>query len=178
MVDLQLAGHRPAHPPFAALLLDVRLRNPAAAARWFLLPDLYDPATRRIGGGIYAGECYTLAGSGRAVVCRLLGVGGAQAFLLPPGAELLVRGLPVKYVATAEPQALDLATAAELRIGDESVAAWLGLDPTCAAGAEVDAGERRMLGSRHSEDLVALPLALVDGQRLTCPIVPGADQGA
>lgn len=172
MIELHLAGRQPAHPPFATLLLDVTLRNAAATARWFLLPDLFEPATRHIGGGVYALECYALAGSGRVILGRILGVGGAQALLLPPGADLLIRNLAIKHVATAVPQAMELATATELLIGDEPAGAWFGLDPTCDLQAEVDAGQRRMLGSRHSEDLVSVPLALVAEQRLTVSIAP------
>ena len=174
MIELHLAGRQPAHPPFATLLLDVTLRNEAAAARWFLLPDLFEPATRRIGGGVYALECYAFAGSGRVILGRILGVGGAQALLLPPGADVLIRNLAIKHVAAAEPQAMELATAAELLIGDEPASAWFGRDPTCDARAEVDAGQRRMLGSRHSEDLVSVPLALVDAQRLSVSIARSA----
>lgn len=178
MVELQLSGRQPAHQPFAALRLDVRLRNEGAAARWFLLPDLFEPATRRIGGGVFAIECYACAGAGRVVLCRLLGVGGAQAFLLPPGADLVVRGLAVKHLAADEPRALEVATAADLTLGGEPAAAWMGLDPTCAARAEADAGSRRMLASRQTDGLVSLPLALLDEQRHTVAIAPGGGEPA
>ncbi|HMQ33656.1 MAG TPA: hypothetical protein PKD53_23190 [Chloroflexaceae bacterium] len=174
MVELTLAGRQPAHPPFATLLLDARLANEGAAARWFLLPNLHEPATRSIGGGVFAAECYALAGSGRAVLCLLLGVGGAQALLLPPGGELLVRNLAVKHVSGAEPEALELATAADLLFGDEPAGAWLGLDPTCDPRAEVDAAERRMLGSRRTPDLASLTLALVEAERQTVAIAPAS----
>lgn len=140
-------------PPMSRLLFDVRLRNTRPEARWFLLPYGVSRPTRP---KLDVVETYVLGGTGRLVVGHLGGLDGMYAVLLPAGADVRLRRLPL--LALDEPPeqvSLDIAIAPTLLIGDQPAADWFGMDPLGDARADVDAFPLRDQGAvksaRHAE---------------------------
>lgn len=149
-------------PPLVEVVLDVRLRNSAAEARWFILP-LSMP--RRGEGGVNVLEAQACVGRGRAVMGRFLGRDGFYAFLLPAGGEVRLHRLPIEYWGDP-PERLHLAvrTARELTLGGEPARAWFEADPTSDLQVEADGIER--VSVHRTADGKEVPASLIDAREL------------
>jgi hypothetical protein len=159
-ITLRFDGRQRSKPPLTSLLFDAELRNDAAEPRWFVLPT----ALGAVSGeepGVHSLIAWQLAGSGRVVLGELHGTWQRQCLLLPAGARLTLRRLPV--LAWEEDQDLVRAevracTLRALWIAGEPAATWFGVDPLCDPDGEAAADERTPLGAHRTQDGSDVPL--------------------
>jgi hypothetical protein len=141
--ELTLVRRDDLRPPFADLVVDVVLRNPAPAPRWLLLSANAGPRARPIGSaGVHSSE--TLGN-----VIRFAGNAPFSAARLPAGGEISLHRwtLSLWNEPPAAEVEVEIVSAAALRIGGEPADGWL---------------ER---GAWISDGLAALPVELDDDQR-------------
>jgi hypothetical protein len=144
-------------PPRSDLVLDVRVENPSAAARWCILPAKL-PVPEE--GGIFGVEVSLLGGEGRVPIGRLLGRLASYALLLPPGARIRLRELVVAAWGELEPPIrLDVALASRALLGAEDLLVWFPHDPGCDVEADVGAPVD-LLCARSTQGLAERPLVL------------------
>jgi|GEM_PF-1971673 len=156
-------------PPLAELYFDVVLRNGYAGPRWFLLPSNLGSGTSALltKGGVDGVEVFAPHGRGRVAIGHFLGTGGFYALLLPARAEVRLRMFPISYWGEVPNQLeVEIVTARHLTIGSEPAAAWLGLNPSSSARADITEtalSQTRMLRSRQTPDRKEVA-ALSDGK--------------
>ena len=143
-VGVAFAGLKRERPPLVRLFFDVRLRNGAGGARWFLLP----------------GEPAPLLARFAAAHGDFLGV------LLSAAADALLRRVPFAFWGDP-PERLEVEFVRALRVAvdGEDIAAWLGGEVVTEAGASGDAGSARRVLRRHSDDFSEYPLELDEEER-------------
>ncbi len=163
-VEISVLEIHPGRPPLVRLGLDVKMHNVATGPRWFILPANL-PVTS--GGGVNGLEVAAVEVDGRVVVGRFLGNGGFQALLLPGGATVRVRGLPLSYWGDLPESVLhlDAVVARGFTLGGDPAQTWFPDDPTCAASADVDFSKARALSSRKTPDYGEVPVT-IDVDRL------------
>lgn len=106
-------------PPLVELHLDLIARNPAASARWLLIPTTVDRVIGARGVGSLQVERWRGA-AGTTDVGKFQGTGGFYAVQLAPGASLRLRGLPVGWWRGDDeqaPRALGVVLADTVTIG-------------------------------------------------------------
>lgn len=153
-------------PPLVEVTLDVTLRNPEAAARWFLLPRSL-PASGK--GGVDVLEVAAAEGEGRAVLGRFLGSGGFYGLLLPAGAVVQLKALPFEYWEEP-PDVLRFTArvASELTLGGEPARAWFAADPT--SDARVVAERYPPLSVHRTADGKEVPAALTGAREVSVEV--------
>jgi hypothetical protein len=123
--DLTLVRRDDLRPPFADLVVDVVLRNPASAPRWLLLSGTAGPQARPIGSaGVHSSELVHPEG---VPVIRFAGNAPFAAARLPGGGELSLHGwtLSLWNAPPAHEVEVEIVSAAGLRIGGEPADGWL-----------------------------------------------------
>ena len=159
-------------PPLTELYFDVVLRNNRAGPRWFLLPRNLSPDNTPLAtkGGVDVLEVFAPKGKGRVIIGEFLGTGGFQALLLPPGAEVRLRGLKISFWGDL-PDSLqvEIVVAKSLLIGGERASNWFGLDPASSTRADIsewapDAG--RHVRTKRTRDNKEVPTRIEEDRRL------------
>ncbi|WP_437656642.1 hypothetical protein [Sorangium sp. So ce1182] len=159
-------------PPHVRLFLDVRMHNEAPDPRWFLLPTRVREHPSRAAGIIGASVLWLGPGRG-ASIGEFTGLPGFQAMLLPGGAEIQVRGLPITgELRDLEAGAItmDVVIASDLNIGGEPASAWFGGDPTCAAGTDVQWSHDHVRNSRDNPGFKGVPVSIAEERRVMVPV--------
>jgi hypothetical protein len=170
-VELEFTGKRYQRPPEATLFFDATLRNENTAGRWFLLPAGLDVLGGQTGFGVSGIEVFELPGHGRVVLGRFFGTARFQALYLPAGGRVRIRQFSISVAGQPDERvSLEVVIASGLRIGDEAVESWFGMDPACDMDADVSRDQARMLSSRHTPDLHEAPIVAVEEQRLTLKV--------
>ena len=168
-VEASVVGIRRDRPPLAKLLLDVTLRNDRAEQRWFLLPEMLGGSPVPRERGIFGVDPVEVRGEGRAVVAAFRGAEGFQALLLPGGAEVRVRGLPLAHLGRLPSGAagLEVAIATSLEIGGEPAGDWIGSDPLSDRSVDADYEHARRLPSRYTPHYADVPAVVAEEARLS-----------
>ena len=180
--EIEFREMRLRKPPLAELYFDVRLRNDAAAARWFLLPSNLGSATASIGakGGVDTLEVFAPRGQGRVIIGHFLGTGGFQALLLPPHAEVRLRLFPISYWGeTPEHLRIEVVIARTFSIGGERAEKWFGSQPLSSVKADITENARsisRMFRSKHTPDNKEVAPRIEDDRRLQLTVSLTAKQ--
>ncbi|MFP4124872.1 hypothetical protein [Coleofasciculus sp.] len=176
-VEIKFIERRFRRPPIVDLLMDVTLRNHHAQPCWFLLPATLDSSSPLGQGSVNSVEVFELGGQGRVVVGRFLGTANFQAFLLPAGAELKLRGLPIslweeEIVNGVEIEAV---VASQLTVDSEPAQTWFGINPISDLKAEVSEDQIRRLASRSTPNLEEVPVSVVEKERIQLQVILGKD---
>jgi hypothetical protein len=159
-ITVRFAGRQRSEPPLSSLLLDAELRNDAGEPRWFVFPTALGPT----GGpepAVHSVIVWQLAGTGRVVLGELHGAWQRQCLLLPAGAHLTIRRVPVlvweedEDLVRAE---IRVSVVRRLEIAGQPAATWFGVDPLCDLDVEAAADERTPLGQHRSESDRDVPL--------------------
>ncbi|BAZ28116.1 hypothetical protein NIES4074_05470 [Cylindrospermum sp. NIES-4074] len=153
-------------PPKAQLLMDVTLHNHYDQPCWFLLP--HDINSLAIGqGGVNRVEAFEFRGKGRVVVGRFLGTPDLRAFLLPAGAKLKIRRLPIELweEKTVDQVQIEVVVASQLTINGEPGAVWFGTNPMSDIEADVTVDESDRIGLREMPNFDEVPISLVEKER-------------
>jgi hypothetical protein len=150
------------------VVLDLALRNPASAPRWFLVPLAIRAEPAALGdGGVHTSETLELGGQGKAIIGRFVGNAGFGAILLPGGGRVRLRDWPVAlWDETGMEQAdTEIVTASDLTLGGEPAASWLGVEPSCDDGADLTLEGAVTLAARHNPGLETSPVELAGEER-------------
>jgi hypothetical protein len=137
------------HVSTRGVRFDVVLRNERDAPRWFVLPDVIDPI-RSLGPVSYL-QRTELVGEGKVVIGRAQLWGGSFNIVrLPARGTVTLRGLRYStFTAPLPPTVeIELITATDVHLGDESIASWFEIDPTASPGAVVE-DDRDPLGKHE-----------------------------
>lgn len=178
-VEASVVGVRRERPPLAKLLLDVTLRNDRSEQRWFLLPETLGGSPVPRERGIFGVDPVEVRGEGRAVVAAFRGAEGFQALLLPGGAEVRVRGLPLAHLGSMPSGAatLEVAIATSLEIDGEPAGVWIGSNPLSDPRVDADYERAQRLPSRYTPHYEDVPVAVAEEARLSLtlalPSAPG-----
>lgn len=159
-------------PPQSDLLMDVTLHNRYTQPCWFLLPATID--SEPLGqGGIHAVEVSKLGGKGNVILGRLVGTAHLQAFLLPAGAKVKIRRLPIALWEEniVDKVQIEVIVASEMTINGEPAQAWFGINPMSSQNADVSAEQSRRLNSRNTSNFDEVPLSVVEKERFNLKVV-------
>ena len=163
-VTMTLAGQKPGRPPIERLLVDVQLRNDDATPRWVLIPSKLP--TEKAGGVDKLEQLTVKTGTSTLAIGRFLGRAGTYAVKLAPGARVTLRKLEVAWwredPGANKEAAFDVQLAAEVKIGDASMASWFDKDPAITGAADVDMETAKHTRSHKSPDGAEIPLVTVD----------------
>ena len=173
-VTVTLVGSKPSRPPTEKLLVDVQLRNNDAAPRWVLIPSVLPIDS---GGGVDKLEQLTAsAGASSVAVGRFLGRAGTYAVKLAPGARVTLRKLEVSWWREdpkVKEAAFDVRLASDVKLADQSMAAWFDKDPAISGAADVDMESAKHTRSFKSPTGDEIPVVTVDATaapvKLTAP---------
>jgi hypothetical protein len=168
-VDMKFLEKQDGHPPQVMLLFDISLYNRHPEPRWFLLPDnIFSSSGGVKNGGVNGIEVFALSGKGHVVIGHFQGTGGFQALLLPARAQVTIRRFPITVWEKLPTGALpiEVVVANELAVGDEAAPKWFDVNPMSDAQADVSAGQREMLGSKHTTNFKEVPVSLLQDQRM------------
>lgn len=172
-IDATFAGRRPGKPPLVNVQLDVTLQNPAADARWFLIPDNV-PDSGPDDGGVTGVEPHEAKGEGRAVVGHFLGTKGFLAIQVAGGATVKLEKLTVRAWDESGwkgPLKLDVVVAKDVTVGGEPIAAWFGTtNPLSDARVKADVSKATRTKSRMTEDRGEVPVAIVEEAKIPLSI--------
>lgn len=149
-VTVTVVGTKPGRPPIDRLLVDVKLENADAIARWVLIPTKLPVDS---GGGVDKLEQLTVpAGSVTVAVGRFLGRSGTYAVKLAPGARVTLRKLELSWWREhAEKEAaFDVTLASEVKIGDAPMTTWFDKDPAITGDADIDMDNAKHTRSQKS----------------------------
>jgi hypothetical protein len=121
----------PAKAPVATYLFDITLKNPATAPRWIVFPARFPvegketPAPGK--GSAISLSADLLAGTGRVAMVHAEGTGGFRAMLLPAGATVALRQVPVvaAWTSSHKTAKVDFILAREVRLDGEPIAKLL-----------------------------------------------------
>lgn len=171
-VEWTFVGTEPGRPPVQKLLFDVRLRNPEAAPRWFLLPWNLAAERQTAEGGAVAVEVFRLAGPAKAFVGRFMGQQGFQAVLVPGGGDVTIRRLRVNWFGALPDGAvaLEAIVAAGVTLGGADLRTWFAEDPECAATAAVSFEGAQLTSEREDPGDRPLPLAFAGERRVSADV--------
>jgi len=144
--EAKITGMKPGRPPLINMEAELSLKNGGDTPVWFRIPSKLPEGS----GGVFAIEVFAVEGKGRAVVAQFLGSGGFQALLLPAGADVTIRNLPVSYWGDAPPADVKIAVEAAAGIFIDGKPAKEALDLDLLSDAKVDAdfSAAKMLVSR------------------------------
>jgi len=139
-VTVTLVGQKPGRPPTEHLLVDVQLKNDDQTSRWVLIPSVLPVDSA---GGVDKLEQLTVnAGATTLAVGRFLGRAGTYALKLGPGARVTLRKLDVSWwredPTKQKEAAFDIRLANDVKLGDQTMAAWFDKDPAINGAADVD----------------------------------------
>src|SRR5262245_61441087 len=167
-VVMQYCGMKPGRPPLKYLSFNVRVRNYADKAKWFLFPTaLYDKATEaRKDAGIDAVELFSDS-EHKVTVVNFMGTmnlqpdgaGGFKGVLLPPGAVVSIHGFGISFWGEpVSPISIRVVIADRVTIGGPQVGEWLGKDLLSAKTADVK--DLELSGSKSTDDHRELPVEI------------------
>jgi hypothetical protein len=162
-VTVTLVGVKPGRPPTEHLLVDVQLKNDDAAARWVLIPSTLPVDS---GGGVDKLEQLTVnAGATTVAVGRFLGRAGTYAIKLAPGARVTLRKLDISWwrenPKDQKEAAFDIRLASDVKLGDQTMAAWFDKDPAITGAADIDMSGAKHTRSHKSPTGDEIPVAAV-----------------
>jgi hypothetical protein len=163
-VTVTLVGQKPGRPPIERLLVDVQLKNDDGAPRWVLIPSALPIDS---GGGVDKLEQLTVSAGAQAVaVGRFLGRAGTYALKLAPGARVTLRKLELSWwreePGRDKEAAFDVRLASEVKLGDQSMAAWFDKDPAISGAATLDMETAKHTRSFRSPTGDEIPVVAVD----------------
>ncbi len=140
-------------PPLATYVFDIRLKNPANAARWLILPDTFsydgkdEPAPGK--GAVGTLEANELAARGRLIWISMLDPGGFRAVLLPAHASITLHNFNVNAWWTTKHKTakVDVILAKSIAIDEQPIEKFItgNLLSDADAEAEMDADPRAVL---------------------------------
>ncbi|AFZ22993.1 hypothetical protein Cylst_0668 [Cylindrospermum stagnale PCC 7417] len=150
-VEIKFISQRSQRPPLVSLFFDITLRNDQSEPRWFILPSKLNLPP---GKGVDGVEVFHLGGKGRVIIGRFQGTGGFQILLLPPKAEVTLRGLPISFwgIPPKDSLSVDVIIADRLTIGNEPAEAWFSSDPTSDVRADVTFAQSERVTSKFTPD--------------------------
>ena len=167
-VTIKSAGERPGRPPMIRLLVDVTIANPAAEARWVLIPTKLPVES----GGVDKLEQLT---AGAIKLGRFLGTGGCYAISLAPGARVTLKNLELGWwndKNASSPPAIDVRTAADFTLGDAPIASWFDGDPAVGGTVEGDLDAAKHTRSHRAPGDREVAIAASGEQKSTIAIAP------
>jgi hypothetical protein len=166
-VTIKLTGERPGPPPMTTFVVEARLHNQAARARWFILPSKLpryedggvDVLQARYADGITLGE--------------FLGTGGFWALQLPAGAELTIQNLKLSWWSEDPREFPDypVIIADEVLLGGQPMRSWFARDPVCY-GLFLDGDKAGVQAVHKTADLREVPVEFIEATRLTLQLRP------
>lgn len=154
--------------PMTKLLMDVTLHNHYNQPYWFLLPaDIGSSMPQQ--NGVSDVEVLKLGGKGRVVLSLFVGSANYQAFLLPAGAKLKIRRLPItlweENFLDKEQVEVEVVIASQVTINGEPAQAWFGSNSMSDIEADVTADESQRIGSRSTGNAKEVPISVFDKKR-------------
>lgn len=151
-------------PPFVDLLFDATLRNSSAAPLWFLVPTYVD-RVEIINAKIASAEVLSYRGRGSLIAARFNGSGGFHAFLLQPGAEVIIRRLPVSSAGEpGDTVTLRSAIAERVELASQPAESWLPAPFAPAGRAEVEASSMVAESAQDTTGHREVPVILLGAQ--------------
>ncbi|WP_245587397.1 hypothetical protein [Cylindrospermum stagnale] len=167
-VEIKSVGIGFAKSTLTRFLMDVTLHNNYNQPCWFLLPDSINSLA--IGkGSVNMVEAFEFHGKGRVVVGRFLGTPSLRAFLLPAGAKLKLRELPIEIweenIFDKKQVEVEVVIASHLTINGESAQAWFGTNPMSDIEADVTVDENDRIGLREMPNFDEVPISVVEKER-------------
>jgi hypothetical protein len=166
-------------PPKKELLMDVTLNNHYNQPCWFLLPGKVhgeDSLNTPLGqSSFFQVETFEIVGKGRVIIGRFAGDNSPQILLLPPGAKLKIRQLPIAYWNSdirKQKVSVEVVIADQVNIDGESAQAWFKTNPMSDVQADVNADQRKSLGlkSPPGEFMTTVPISIVEKERFTLEV--------
>jgi hypothetical protein len=152
-LELKEMQYFPGKPPHRSAIVEVRVRNPLASPVWLL----YD-----VGGGLPSViNAVTMSRTSPApgtAVSSFAGDGAFEALRLPPGADLVLRGLEVDSYSTEDRFVIAFATS--ITIGDRPAESWAGQAGLSPASGDFTLTRPVEERERKVDDLAAEPIAL------------------
>jgi hypothetical protein len=177
LVKVTLVESRPQRPPLQLLYFDAWLWNPAGVARYYLLSDHLSAAGESGDYDIDVAYVYELSGEGRIMVSHFAGTRGFFALLLPPGARLELRNLPLEFWGELPAEVtLTVAIGEDLKIAGQAVENWLDINLQSDKQSAVDAGalsdQLEVIKSKSvtGRDRTAVELGAAGYLRLVVPL--------
>ncbi|BAZ28117.1 hypothetical protein NIES4074_05480 [Cylindrospermum sp. NIES-4074] len=159
-------------PPMTELLMDVTLHNHYDQPCWFLLPDDIPDESNYVAigqGGVLGVSVYQPVGKGRVIFGNLVGSANSQAFLLPAGAKLKIRRLPItlwgRENALKDQVEIEVVIASQLTINGEPAEAWFGTNPMSDLQADVTVDKTSRLDSRNTDNFKEVPISITEKER-------------
>jgi hypothetical protein len=121
----------PAKAPVATYVFDITVKNPAGAPRWIVFPARFPmegketPAPGK--GSAISLSADLLSGTGRIPMVHAEGTGGFRALLLPAGATVALRQVPVvaAWTSSHKTAKVEFILAREIRLDGEPIAKLL-----------------------------------------------------
>jgi len=177
-LEIAYCGERPQKPPLKTLFFNIKLRNRADHARWFLLPrSLYEQPVALPMHSIDTAEVLTAVSPNRLVLVDFMGskqlqpesAGGFQGFFLPPGANVTVRGFTIALWGEPEkPLPVHLVISDNFTVAGTPAAQWLGV-PVLSGGASDVNLEDMTRGHAGNRDLIDVPVEITPAEELMIP---------
>jgi hypothetical protein len=159
-------------PPMTELLVDVTLHNHYDQPCWFLLPDDIPDESNYVAigqGSVLGVSVYQPVGKGRVIFGNLVGSANSQAFLLPAGAKLKIRRLPItlwgRENALKDQVEIEVVIASQLTINGEPAEAWFGTNPMSDLQADVTVDKTSRLDSRNTDNFKEVPISITEKER-------------
>jgi hypothetical protein len=152
-------------PPSKTFYVDATLTNEQKTSRWILFQGTTPDSVSRPEGGVDVLQLFQPKGEGKVIAIEMLGTNLYEwAFLLPGGASITVKNIPIGNWDEDIPTELQIKAifASSLSFGGKDASTYLKEDPSCDAKATV-AFERsksnNMTGSiKFSDDYKEIPL--------------------
>ncbi|AFZ25802.1 hypothetical protein Cylst_3678 [Cylindrospermum stagnale PCC 7417] len=177
-VEIKFIDIIPRKPPMTELLMDVTLHNHYDQPCWFLLPDNIPDESNYVAigqGGVISVAVYQPVGKGRVIFGNLVGSANSQAFLLPAGAKLKIRRLPITLWGLEnldkDQLEVEVVVASQLTINGESAEAWFGTNPMSDLQADVTVDKTSRLASRSTGNFKEVPVSVVEKERFKVEVI-------
>ncbi len=150
---LDSLGMRSGKPPLATYTFDIRLKNPANAGRWLILPSTFtydgkdDPAPGK--GAVSGLEASEMSARGRLVWISMKDRGGFHAALLPAHATIILHNVSIDaaWTSTHKTAKVDVILAKSISIDEQPIEKFISgnLLSDADAEAQMDADPRAVL---------------------------------
>src|SRR5262245_51901837 len=176
-LEIAYCGERAQKPPLKKLLFNITLHNRSDHARWFLLPrSLYEQPVV-LNNSIDAVEVHTASPPNRFVLADFIGTlqlqpesaGGFQGLLLPAGAIVTIRNLPVELWGEPDkPLPVHLVITDNFTVAGAPAAQWIGVPLLSGVTTDVDLEEMSRSASQ-ARILMDVPVAITASEDFTVP---------
>ncbi|MCP2728031.1 hypothetical protein [Limnofasciculus baicalensis] len=160
-VEMKFLEERYGKPPLSYLFLDITLRNQSNQPRWFILPEDINDLREIQANKISVSE---LRGEGSVVLVNFDGINSFYGVLLPSGATVTIRSLPISYrYDSYDPSPLvsvEVVIADRLIVDGKPIESWLEKKLISDGGADVNYEKNPEISSWKTPNSRSIPVTL------------------